>query len=256
MDDNKMLSKVLKIGLWILIAAWFVVIMGFVSGEAEKVVCNRIEVTLSDTILSRFVTRNDIRELLDESGIHLQGYPLVEINTRRLERALEENPYIRNAEVSKDISGKLEVTVDQRVPLIRIMPGGRKGFYLDKDGVILPLSEQFTPLIPLASGNIAWPAADGTLGDRLDEIYRFSSFMSEHPFWSDQIVQIYVNRSGEYELIPRVGSHLILLGSMNQWEKKLENLELLYRQGFSKYGWNTYGIINLKYTNQVICTKR
>ncbi len=61
---------------------------------------------------------------------------------------------------------------------------------------------------------------------------------------------------GEYELIPRVGAHQILLGSMDQWEKKLRNLELLYEQGLSKYGWNTYQTISLKYTNQVICTKR
>jgi cell division protein FtsQ len=44
---------------------------------------------------------------------------------------------------------------------------------------------------------------------------------------------------------------------MEQWEKKLHNLELLYEQGFSAYGgWNGYSTINLKYTNQVICTKR
>jgi len=43
---------------------------------------------------------------------------------------------------------------------------------------------------------------------------------------------------------------------MDQWEKKLRNLELLYEQGLSRYGWNTYQTINLKYTNQVICTKR
>ena len=251
-----MISRILKILVWILIAAWFVVIMGFVSGEADKVLCNRIEVIMSDTVHNRFVTRTDIRTLLEETDIHLQGYPLTEINIRSLERTIEKDPYIGNAEVSKDISGRLEVRVEQRVPLIRIMPNGREGFYLDRDGVMLPLSEQFTPLILLASGNIPSPEVDGKLGARLTEIHRFSSFLSDHPFWKEQIVQIYVNRKGEYELIPRVGAHHILLGSMDQWEKKLRNLELLYRQGLSKHGWNTYGTINLKYTNQVICTKR
>ena len=90
----------------------------------------------------------------------------------------------------------------------------------------------------------------------MNEIYRFSAFVTEHPFWREQIVQLYVNRQGEFELIPRVGAHQILMGSLDQWERKLKNLELLYEQGFSSYGWNTYGTINLKYTNQVICTKR
>ena len=239
-----------------MIAAWFVVMMGFVSGEADKVLCNRIEVILSDTVHNRFITRSDVRAMLEATDMHLQGYPLAEINTRTLEKELEQNPYIRNAEISKDISGRMEVQVEQRVPLIRIMPDGKNGYYLDTEGIMLPLSDRFTPFILLASGNIPYPGRDGEPGARLKEIYRFSSYLAECEFWRDQIVQIYVNREGEYELIPRVGAHHILMGSMDEWKKKLKNLELLYRQGLSRYGWNTYGTINLKYTNQVICTKR
>ena len=251
-----MLGRVLKILSWILIAGRVVGLMGFVSGEANKVLCNRIEVILSDTVLNRFVTRTDIRTMLEETGMQLQGYPMAEINIRSLERTIEEDPYIKNAEVSKDITGRLEVRVVQRVPLIRIMPEGLKGYYLDKEGTTLPLSDQFTPLILLATGFIQPPGPDGKLSDQLKEIHQFSSYLTDHPLWNGQIVQIYVNRRGEYELIPRVGAHHILIGSIDQWEKKMENLELLYRQGLSRYGWNTYGTINLKYTNQVICTKR
>ena len=242
--------------VWFLIAAWFVVIMGFVSGEADKVLCNRIEVIMSDTVHNRFVTRTDIRTLLEETDIHLQGYPLTEINIRSLERTIEKDPYIGNAEVSKDISGRLEIRVEQRVPLVRILPDGRKGYYLDTEGRVLPLSDRFTPLIMLASGNIPYPEDEDEPRGRLADIFQFCSFLAEHEFWGNQVVQIYVNSQGEYELIPRVGAHQILLGSMDQWETKLRNLELLYSQGFSRYGWNTYETINLKYTNQVICTKR
>ena len=117
----------------------------------------------------------------------------------------------------------------------------------------MPLSDQFTPHIMLLSGYISGKDADK---QQLVEMYRFCSYVSDHPLWSDQIVQIYMNRKGECELIPRVGAHQILLGNMEMWEKKLRNLEMLYEQGFPSYGWNTYEFINLKYTNQVICTKR
>jgi cell division protein FtsQ len=108
----------------------------------------------------------------------------------------------------------------------------------------------------LASGNIPYPDETDKPAGKLAEIYNFCSYLDQHDFWGDQVVQIYVNKMGEYELIPRVGAHQILLGSMDQWERKLRNLELLYTQGFPRYGWNTYGIINLKYTILVICTKR
>ncbi len=251
-----MMRRILKILIWIGLAAWFVVILGFVSGEADQVLCNRIDVVFSDTVYSRFVTDTDIRSLFRKEGLQLQGYPVEQINTRELERLLENNAYIREAEVSTDVSGKMEIHLEQRRPLVRLMPAGKEGFYLDTEGEVLPLSDQFVPHILLVSGNIKKPGGGKSAEKQLEEIHRFCSYVTGHPFWSEQIVQIYVNRSGEYELIPRVGAHQILLGSMDQWELKLNNLELLYKQGFSAYGWNSYETINLKYTNQVICTKR
>ena len=251
-----MIRRILKILTWIGIAAWFVVILGFVSGEADQVLCNRIDVVVSDTIHSRFVTDPDIRAMFRSEGLQLQGYPLKEINTRELENLLEKNPYIKGAEVSTDVSGRMEIRLKQTIPLVRIMPDGREGFYLDAEGEVLPLSEKFVPHIFLVSGNITRNGGTEGGGKQLEEIYRFCNYVGAHPFWSEQIVQLYVNRRGEYELIPRVGAHQILMGSMEQWEIKLRNLELLYQQGLSAYGWNTYRTINLKYTNQVICTKR
>ena len=250
------MQKILKIAIWIGITAWFVLMMGFVSDESAEVLCNRIDVTVSDTVNNRFVTRGEVRQLLESNEFQLQGYPLSAINTRKLEHRLEENPYIGNAEVSKDISGRLEVRVEQRVPLVRILPEGKRGYYLDVEGKVLPLSENFTPLILLATGNIPDPGTDEGPSAKLAEIHRFCTYLDNHPFWKDQVVQVYVDRRGEYELVPRVGAHHILIGSMDQMEKKLRNLELLYEQGLSRYGWNSYSTINLKYTNQVICTKR
>jgi cell division protein FtsQ len=250
-----MIRRIIKIGVWLGIAAWFVVILGFVSAKADQVLCMHIDVVLSDTVRSRFVTDPDVRALFRSEGLQLQGYPLKEINTRELEELLEKNAYIRTAEVSCDVSGRMEIQLEQCIPLVRIMPEGRAGYYLDTEGAVLPLSTQFVPHVLLASGHIN-PADKSRGVEQLQEIHRFCTYVAEHPFWSEQIVQLYVNRRGEYELIPRVGAHQILLGSMEQWELKLRNLELLYKQGLPFYGWNSYRRINLKYTNQVICTKR
>ncbi len=241
--------------IWLMLLGWIILSTGFIASEGEKVLCQNIDVVFSDTLSGRFVSENSLRAVLAETGIPLQGYPLQEINSRKLEQELEKNPYIRNAEVSKDVSGRLEVSVDERIALVRVMPAGKQGYYLDTEGKVLPLSSAFVPRILLASGYFPRSGEKDDQG-RLEELYRFAGFVSEHPLWRDQIVQIYLGNKGNYELIPRVGAHQVLLGSMDNWERKLENLELLYRQAFPKYGWNNYSVINLKYTNQVICTKR
>jgi cell division protein FtsQ len=232
------------------------VIMGFVSSRSSEVLCTHVEVEIADTLSSHFLSRSDIRSVLETSEQSIQGYPIAGIHTGELEQLLEQNPYIRNAEVSTEVNGTLHVSIEQRVPLIRIMPGGQAGYYLDREGSVLPLSDQFASPVILATGNLPKRLDDAEMPESLSELYHFCRYLSEHDFWKEQIVQIYVNRKGEYELIPRVGAHQILFGPMEGWELKMKNLELLYRQGFPAYGWNRYETINLKYSNQVICTKR
>ena len=82
-----------------------------------------------------------------------------------------------------------------------------------------------------------------------------SSFIAGHELWSAQIVQIYVNNQGEYELIPRIGPHIIILGDLEDYRAKFEKLELFYKDGLNHVGWNQYLKINLKYKDQIVCTK-
>ena len=65
MGNGKIMAKILKILSWILIAAWFVVIMGFVSGEADKVICNRIEVIVSTFGYGMLFLNFDLASLVD-----------------------------------------------------------------------------------------------------------------------------------------------------------------------------------------------
>jgi cell division protein FtsQ len=90
----------------------------------------------------------------------------------------------------------------------------------------------------------------------MKDIIAMASYIAGDPFWNAQIVQVYVNREGEFELVPRVGAQIILFGDGSQIRQKFFKLETLYREGFRQKRWNHYEIINLKYNNQVICTKK
>ena len=60
----------------------------------------------------------------------------------------------------------------------------------------------------------------------------------------------------EVELYPRVGEHTIVLGTTENFRKKLDNLMIFYKNGLSKTGWNKYSVINLSYNGQIVCTKK
>jgi cell division protein FtsQ len=68
-------------------------------------------------------------------------------------------------------------------------------------------------------------------------------------------VQINVVKNSEVELVPRVGNHIVLLGGVDRYEQKLEKLNKFYTEGLGYDSWNKYKVINLKYENQVVCSK-
>jgi len=262
-----MIKKILHIVVWLAIFCWFIVIMGFVSDSDEKILCNKMNIEISDSTDVKFIRTEDVRSMIVETDIDIQGYPISQINTRSLETIIESDPYIKNTEVYFTVNGELFVDIEQRKPIVRVMPGGKQGYYIDTEGVFLSLSSTYTPMVLLVTGYLSLPQSmieEGlpprdSLGKDHQYIYKvldFAKYIDENEFWKEQIVQLYRTRSGEFEIIPRVGAHQVLLGTLDNYQEKLRNLNLLYEQGFQKYGWNNYNQINLKYSNQVICTKR
>jgi cell division protein FtsQ len=90
---------------------------------------------------------------------------------------------------------------------------------------------------------------------RLKDIYELSMFISQNELWEAHIEQVYINQSGEYELVPRIGPHIIILGEIDDYREKFEKLEIFYKEGLNRIGWNQFIKINLKYKDQVVCTK-
>ena len=58
------------------------------------------------------------------------------------------------------------------------------------------------------------------------------------------------------ELVPRVGDHVICLGKLDDFERKLKRVKVFYEKGLNKVGWNKYSRISVEFGNQIICTKR
>ena len=61
--------------------------------------------------------------------------------------------------------------------------------------------------------------------------------------------------NGTMEFVPRVGDHIIYIGTPNSIDKKLERLRKFYLYGLNKAGWNKYNYISLEFDNQIICKK-
>lgn len=62
-------------------------------------------------------------------------------------------------------------------------------------------------------------------------------------------------KNGDVQLAPLVGDHIIELGDVDNFERKLQKMRAFYEQVLVKNSWDKYDVISLKYNNQVIAKR-
>ncbi len=242
--------------------------MGFVGKEREAIICNAINININDKHGYEFITKGDVLELLNSRDKQPVGKVMNDINITLLEKLINSNSFVANTEVYSTIDGELNIDIVQRNPIIRIININDEHFYIDERGEFMPISPNYTAPLIVANGNIMNSYVERKIRDNdaevidtnsvkpvINQIFDLAKFIINDPFWSQQLEQISINEESEIELIPRVGNHRILLGNGMNLEEKFWKLMIFYKEGLSKTGWNDYSYINLKFQNQVVCSK-
>lgn len=243
--------------------------LGFVSKRMNSLLCENVSVSIADSVMFRFVKPDDVLNLLKTMELKIWGYPIFDIKTHQIEKLILSNmPLVEHACAFSGVDGTLNISIRQRKPIARVVTKTGYSYYLGEQGHILPLSAEFTARVPVVSGDIYyWPQSNkpltidslvlksGAQSTMLDEVYKMVTHIHNDKILSCQIEQIHVNKN-EFELIPKIGTHVIEFGSIVNMENKFLKLKVIYYKGFSNLGWNKYSRVNLKYKNQVVCTKR
>jgi cell division protein FtsQ len=255
-----------KIAICTAIIAYLGLVFGFFAGHYDKLLCDSVKIDIADSPERNFIASSDILKMLEKNNIKYIGVHLSNIDLNKIEQIVKSNQIVAECKAYTGINGSLHIEVTQRIPLVRIIDSQGQGYYIDKEGNILNLSRHYAPRLLVVNGNIKTPfrvgkpaninaLTDSLAAKRLKDICTLADFINEEDFWNAQIEQIYVNHNGEFELIPRVGPHLILFGDIDQYQEKFRKLEIFYKEGLNNVGWNQYLTINLKYKDQVVCTK-
>ena len=260
------MHKWLKISGWLVLIGYLFVVSGFVASNHNQVICHQVAIAITDSASRRFIDKNDIQFLIGKTEIPTLGARLTEINTDELEKVILKNQLIDKCQVYKTTDGILHIDITQREPIIRVIDNKQQSFFIDARGRVIPPSSKFSPHLIIATGNIRLPfnPSDGVSifspewyfkTEQLRSLFHLAEYLNNDKLWKAQFEQIYITKRNEVELVPRIGPHLIQLGSFENFEEKLWKLKVIYREGFSRVGWNQYLYINLKYKDQVVCKK-
>ncbi|MFP5081132.1 cell division protein FtsQ/DivIB [Pedobacter sp. JCM 36344] len=249
-------TLVCKVFAWVVCLSGTVVLMSFVRIKQKTVTCKNIKILIPGA--DNFIEREEIDAILVQSQGKLIGRQLEHINLEEIEKSIKANPYIAFATVYADMDGVIHIEIQQRQPILRVINSNDQDYYIDRNGLKMPVSANFTANVLVANGRIMehFSGKVDTLITKLaGDLYKTALYIKKDTIWDAQIEQLYVNERNDIELIPRVGIQKIILGTADSLDIKMMNLLAFYKQAMPKVGWDTYKTINIKYTNQIVCEK-
>lgn len=194
-----------------------------------------------------FITKEDVNKLLKQNLGSLTSIKKVQLDLSRVERTICKNPMVSKAEVYATVDGKLKVEVTQRKPVARVFEGP-KSFYIDYEGKEMPLSQNETARVPLLTGSRGL-VEEKRLKHLLDYIYD-DDFLKKH------ITGMEILPKGNIVMIPRGYDFEIMFGSPINIDRKFDNYKAFLHNAIKDTLTEKYKTINLKFAQQVVCTKK
>ena len=242
------MKKVLSTLLLILLVGYVAFAAIALSKKAEGELCQGIQLEIQDSLKTGYMSTSDIAALLAKQGLNPTGRPLDAVSLQAIEEALQTSPLIASCECYKTISGHVVVSVECRKPILRIITHSGESYYLDEEGEAIAHIAKAV-YVPIATGHITPLFAK-------EKLLPLAQLLQDDKLWNTQIEQIHVTSRQEIELVPRVGSHIIVLGRPEDYAQKLDNLQAFYEKALKEVGWDRYSHINLDHGNQVVATKK
>jgi cell division protein FtsQ len=229
----------------VLMFALVIFLYSFTSMRNERRKLLKSEVVFLDDN-NPFIRHETVNKLLIENKKDAQAFKKDEVDLNKLEKSIDKNPMIEKSEVFVSIDGVLKAVVKQKTPIARVFDQ-TGSFYIDYQGSIMPLSDEYTARVPIVSGEI-----NRKNKENLNKLLRF---VYDDGFLKKNIIGIQILPNGSLKMLSRNFNYEIEFGKTINVERKFNNYKAFYQKAVLDSSLYHYKKINLKFTQQVVCTK-
>ncbi len=251
-------KKIIRSIVWMLIGIVCITLLISAVHNKEAKTCKAVEIEISGVNNNFFIDKNDVYAIIKNfGGDSTEQRALADIDLKQIERELEKNVWIKNAELFFDNNNVLKVSVDEREPIARLFTNAGNSFYIDSSCKMLPLSDKFSARLPIFTGFITdakyVSPADSVL---LLDIKNISIKIMADSFLMAMIEQVDITANRTFEMTPKIGKQKIIFGDATDADLKFAKLKMFYKTIIAQAGWNRYSSIDLQYKNQVVASVR
>lgn len=257
MNAKATIRRILFILFWICIGGGMLTLLIAAIGRKNKELCRDSVISIKSSKGNLFIDEKDIGRLLKAAtGTDFKGKKVTSIDLSRLEKLLQDNIWVRDAEMWFDNRNVLHIEVWEREPVARIFTTSGNTFYIDSGTRKIPISDKMNVSLPVFTGFSEKRVYKGRDSILMQDVKNMALFLSADPFWQSQVQQVNITGDRKFELIPLVGNHVISFGSGQDMEKKFNRLKIFYKQVLSQSGFDIYKMVDVQYAGQIIGTKR
>ena len=193
-----------------------------------------------------FVDQETVNKLLIENKKDAQSISKDNLDLNKLEKALNTQEMIEKSDVFVSIDGVLKAVVKQKTPVARVFDG-EQSFYIDYKGNTMPLSTNFTARVPIVSGKINKKDSKD-----LAELFRI---IHDDAFLKKNIIGVQIMPNRSLLLSNRNYNYQIDFGRAIKIKSKFNNYKAVFQKAVLDSSLNKYKTIDLRFTQQVVCTK-
>ena len=260
--------RVLVLAFFVLMGAGTLVLWAFSISKhnAQPVPEVRVNIQRGQNV-DELITKLEVDSIVHSHFGLLQGTPMNKIDVSAIQVAVNRHPAIQSCNVYLGVDGVLNIDIQQRAPMFRVMNSDGSGFYVDTLGQSFNLLDRSVAYVPIFSvegvmGAMQYPATaayydENTLGlTYLDELIVFGNHMRKNAELKDWAEHVHLTAMGTIEVVPRIGRHVIDYGSIYNLDMKTKMLFQFYRSQVYITDLEKYSRINLNFENQIICEKR
>ena len=256
-----MVKKILSILAWVVTGAALVALFIAARQHYLDTPIQAVNVDIERANDSGFVKQNAV---LSDIGSLCEMAKIGSVNMEAIGKRLNANPWIESATSYVDLDGILNVSIIEYQPVLRVFGMNGTSAYLTAEGNLLPTSLGYTPHVLIASGNYALDKehlnrqlCDTVEADQnLINTLQIFEAIERNEYLKNCIGQLYCNNKNEFEIVAKGIPSRIVLGDTDNLDDKLGRLEVFVRQKANGTEIKNFKKIDLKYKNQIVCTKR
>ena len=259
MDTKKTIRKILFISMWLVICTGMLTLLIAAMRKQKAELCKGYEISIKgERSAGFFLDQQAIAKLLKAAAKgNIKGQSKTAFDLLQMEQLLEDNVWVKDAQLYFDNKSVLHISVEEREPVARVFTAGGRSFFIANDEQVMPVSDKAIAKVPVFTGysdKKGFTKEDSAL---IHDINTTATYISKNAFWNAQVAQVDIVADcgagcWEFEMIPVAGRHLVRLGNGENIDQKFQRLLAFYRQVLGRTGLDHYKTIDVRFAGQVI----